>query len=222
MLPTCPQGGWWVFVPAESEPCLWGSWGWNGMSKSLLSPHFGPRREAVALCARRSVVVEAGHEASWALTCRQGAPRFPIPLGTWQRAPLGAEGLSFLSLSFPLSPRRPDKYMQGPSWLHLWPGQNDVSSFPGILLQRSLHPGLCLTRMAGERRGMVRPDPADPCRPCCPCLPVGGWPWPRNALWFPVKQCRCGGRGREALQRPPHPVRQPWEQAYRRTCPRGL
>lgn len=95
---------------------------------------------------------------------------------------LGAEGLSFLSLSFPLSPRRPDKYMQGPSWLHLWPGQNDVSSFPGILLQRSLHPGLCLTRMAGERRGMVRPDPADPCRPCCPCLPVGGWPWPRNAL----------------------------------------
>lgn len=194
LLPTCPQGSGFLYLQSPS-PASGICGGWNGMCKSLLRPHFGPRRKAAAPSTQRSVELEAGHEASWALTCRKGAPRFPRPHGTRQRAPLGAEELGLLSLSFPSSPHCLDKCIQGPSWPHLRPGQSEVSSFPRILLQQSLHPGLCLTRMARERRGTAHPNPAEPRCPCCPCLPGVGWPWPRNALWFLVKQCHCGGAG---------------------------
>lgn len=111
-------------------------------------------------------------------------------------------------------------FLAGPPWPHLRPGSHDVCSFPGPLFQWSLYPDLCLTTMAGERRGDVPPLSLPTPLSLSPCGWAGPGPGMRFGFWLHnVTAGVGGGWGREEVSAASRLNGQLWELAYGRAPP---
>ena len=113
--------------------------------------------------------------------------RFPEPKGLRRELLWGPVDFVFPLFLFPCpltltsGHRHAGPVLAGPPSLHLWPGHLCCQFLSWTFVLWSLHPGLCLPRMAGERKGNVPPltlpTPSRRSPPAMSLLP-GGWPGP--------------------------------------------